>query len=271
LLTVLYLVPNAADAAVARRVSMLRQGGARVVLAGFRRAGTERPKLDVIDYIELGETFDANFKQRIGAVLSASVGLRTRFAAVAEPDLILARNLEMLALADRLVGAWADRPAIGYECLDIHRLMLRGDAVGRAMRTAERYFARKDKGHWELYTNVHYDNGGFRGGRVRDVADHGETADLGGDGFGEFCVEVADGDQFKICQRRLRQAGDPAQVPTAHAAAPDQCELDALRHVLSQRPSVGRARWYSNGSAILIAEQVRELPGRVQDHTGQAL
>ena len=27
----------------------------------------------------------------------------------------------------------------------------------------ERYFARKDKGHWELYTNLHYDNGGFRG------------------------------------------------------------------------------------------------------------
>ena len=27
----------------------------------------------------------------------------------------------------------------------------------------ERYFARKDKGHWELYANVHYDNEGFRG------------------------------------------------------------------------------------------------------------
>jgi len=143
LLTVLYLVPNAADAAVARRVSMLRQGGARVVLAGFRRAGTEWPKLDVIDYIELGETFDANFRQRIGAVLRAAVGLRARFHGVAEPDLIIARNLEMLALADRLLGAWADRPAIGYECLDIHRLMLRGDAVGRAMRATERYFARK--------------------------------------------------------------------------------------------------------------------------------
>jgi hypothetical protein len=27
----------------------------------------------------------------------------------------------------------------------------------------ERYFARKPGGHWELYTNLHYDNGGFRG------------------------------------------------------------------------------------------------------------
>ena len=27
----------------------------------------------------------------------------------------------------------------------------------------ERYFARKDKGHWELYANLHYDNEGFRG------------------------------------------------------------------------------------------------------------
>ena len=27
----------------------------------------------------------------------------------------------------------------------------------------ERYFARGDKSNWELYTNIHYDNGGFRG------------------------------------------------------------------------------------------------------------
>jgi len=27
----------------------------------------------------------------------------------------------------------------------------------------ERYFARKPEGRWELYTNLHYDNGGFRG------------------------------------------------------------------------------------------------------------
>ena len=35
------------------------------------------------------------------------------------------------------------------------------------------------------------DDGGFGGGCIGDVADHGDTADFGGDGFGEFGVEVA--------------------------------------------------------------------------------
>ncbi len=37
-------------------------------------------------------------------------------------------------------------------------------------------------------------DGGFRGGRVGDVADHRDAADLGGDAFGELGVEVAHGD-----------------------------------------------------------------------------
>ena len=34
-------------------------------------------------------------------------------------------------------------------------------------------------------------DGGFRRGRVGDVADHRDTADLGGDGFGELGIEIA--------------------------------------------------------------------------------
>lgn len=143
MLKVLYLVPNIADPAVARRVSMLRRGGAEIMLAGFRRAGAVPPALDVTDTIELGETFDADFAQRVRAVFGAQRRIRGRFRSAGEPDVILARNLEMLALGDSLVGLWGRRPAIGYECLDIHRLMLRGDLVGRTMRAAERHFARR--------------------------------------------------------------------------------------------------------------------------------
>lgn len=142
MLKVVYLVPNTADPAVKRRVGMLRRGRAEVVVAGFRRDGTERPELGASGYFELGETFDADFSQRIRAVIGACRSIRKRLAGIEPPDLILARNLEMLAVANALAGAWPDRPAIGYECLDIHRLMLRPDAVGYLLRATERHLAR---------------------------------------------------------------------------------------------------------------------------------
>jgi len=143
LLNILYLVPNLADPAVARRIDMLRLGGAQIHVAGFRRSGTSAPKLDAATYLELGETFDARFAQRILATIRAMSSARTWSARLPAPDLIIARNLEMLSLANRLRGLWRNNPPIVYECLDIHRLMLRDDAIGRAMRGAERHWSKQ--------------------------------------------------------------------------------------------------------------------------------
>jgi len=60
--------------------------------------------------------------------------------AVARPDVIIGRNLEMLALANRAKSVFGGDMPIVYECLDIHRLLLRDDVVGSALRSAERYF-----------------------------------------------------------------------------------------------------------------------------------
>jgi succinoglycan biosynthesis protein ExoL len=143
LLKILYLVPNLADPAVARRVDMLRLGGAQIDVAGFRRAGTAVPSLDVGTYLELDETFDARFAQRLLATVRAVSSVRQWAPRLPQPDLIIARNLEMLSLANRLQGLWPNRPPIVYECLDIHRLMLREDAIGRAMRGAERHWSKQ--------------------------------------------------------------------------------------------------------------------------------
>jgi len=143
LLDILYLVGNTADPAVARRVSMLRDGGATVRVAGFRRGGSASPSLDVDDYYEIGETFDARFAQRILAIARAAGSLKGRIRDRGMPDVIVARNLEMLFLGVRLRSMWADRPTIVYECLDIHRLMLRQDLIGRSLRRLERQLARQ--------------------------------------------------------------------------------------------------------------------------------
>lgn len=143
MLKVLYLVPNLADAAVARRIDMLRLGGAQIDVAGFRRAGTDTPALDVDTYLELDQTFDAKFAQRLWATMRAMTSIRRWATRLQRPDVIIARNLEMLSLANRLRGFWLNPPPIVYECLDIHRLMLRDDAVGRAMRGAEQHWGRQ--------------------------------------------------------------------------------------------------------------------------------
>jgi succinoglycan biosynthesis protein ExoL len=143
LLKILYLVPNLADPAVARRIAILRLGGAEVDVCGFRRAGTEVPNLDVGTYLELDETFDARFAQRMLATMRARSKVRNWATRLSRPDVIIARNLEMLALASRLQAFWPGQPPVVYECLDIHRLMLRQDPIGQAMRGAERHWTRQ--------------------------------------------------------------------------------------------------------------------------------
>ena len=141
MLHVLYLVHDLCDPAVSRRVIMLQAGGAKVTLAGFRRGKNPLVNFDTPP-IELGVTRDGKFAQRLAAVAKAVFSLGTKFKGVEKPDIIIGRNLEMLALANRAKALFGAETPIVYECLDIHRLLLRGDWVGKALRGAERALGR---------------------------------------------------------------------------------------------------------------------------------
>ncbi|WP_395517696.1 glycosyltransferase family protein [Pseudorhizobium flavum] len=140
---VLYLAHDLSDAAVRRRVLMLKAGGARVTVAGFQRAGNVLADDVEVPVIVLGHTADAHLVQRVAAVLAASVALRRKLAAVRRPDVIVARNLEMLALADPASRLFGGDVPVAYECLDIHRLLLDEGSKGRLLRLAEGHFGRK--------------------------------------------------------------------------------------------------------------------------------
>lgn len=124
---------------------MLKAGGARVTLAGFRRTTSPVAEIEGIEPVDLGATRDGRFAQRLGAVARAAVSIGAKLGAMPRPELIIARNLEMLALARRANGAFGASVPIVYECLDIHRLVLRDDFVGRTLRGAERHLARDVK------------------------------------------------------------------------------------------------------------------------------
>ncbi|AYG68389.1 MULTISPECIES: glycosyl transferase family 1 [unclassified Rhizobium] len=140
MLHILYFVHDLADPAVRRRVLMLQAGGALVTLAGFRRDDNALAAIHGIEPIELGKTQDAQFAQRVAAVARSAAKLRGALRSVARPDVIIGRNLEMLTLANRAKSVFGGDMPIVYECLDIHRLLLRNDVVGGALRSAERHF-----------------------------------------------------------------------------------------------------------------------------------
>lgn len=139
---ILYLVHNLADPAVARRVTMLRAGGAEVEVAGFRRGDAPPSTLPVDTVVDLGITHDRRMVHRLAATLDAARRAPRWARSLSRPDVIIARNLEMLGLANRLLGLWGRTPTLVYECLDIHRLLLRQDGLGRAMRAVEQRLMR---------------------------------------------------------------------------------------------------------------------------------
>ena len=140
---ILYLVPNLSDPAVSRRVAMFRLGGAEVDIAGFRRADAPPADLPLTNVVELDITHDARMLQRLVATLRAGGRAKGWAKGLSRPDVIVARNLEMLVVANRLLSTWSDAPGLVYECLDIHRLMLRRDGIGSAMRAVERRLIRQ--------------------------------------------------------------------------------------------------------------------------------
>ncbi|RUW94042.1 glycosyltransferase [Mesorhizobium sp. M7A.F.Ca.US.010.02.1.1] len=145
MLHVLYLVHDVSDPAVRRRITMLRAGGAQVTLAGFRRTANPIADIEGLRPIDLGATRDGRFGQRLAAVAKAAVSIGPKLGGMPKPDLIIARNLEMLALARRARSAFGASVPIVYECLDIHRLVLRNDVLGKALRATERFLARDVK------------------------------------------------------------------------------------------------------------------------------
>lgn len=133
-----YFAHELADAAVQKRVHMLRAGGRRVVLLGFERERAAPPLLGM-PIIILGRTASGKFLQRALSVLTALPTAWRERKAWAKADMIIARNLETLAIAHLLAPkTGGKRTPIIYECLDIHRLMLRQDVIGKIMRGIER-------------------------------------------------------------------------------------------------------------------------------------
>ncbi|HEU5047110.1 MAG TPA: glycosyltransferase [Rickettsiales bacterium] len=138
---ILYLVHDLADPSVHKRVAMLRDGGASVVLAGFCRAEVPGYNVTRCPAVSLGKTYNGKFAQRVWSVLREVAQPEKLRTLCAQADIVIARNLEMLALAVR--GNQLDGKKVIYECLDIHRLLLGTGVAARSLRWLEGWLSRK--------------------------------------------------------------------------------------------------------------------------------
>jgi len=142
-LKILYLVHDLADPAVNKRVAMLRDGGAQVTVAGFRRTAEPIPDVAGCATINLGQTYSGGFIQRIWSVLREVILLSRHRQMFVEADIIIARNLEMLAIAVRGRSLCSTRPVLVYESLDIHRLLLGKGLIGTSLRWLEGWLSKR--------------------------------------------------------------------------------------------------------------------------------
>lgn len=143
LLKILYLVHDLYDPAVHKRVVMLQDGGAIVTVAGFRRQLKPAGSIAGSNTVNMGQTYNGKFIQRLWSVVREIMLIGRHREIFADNDIIIARNLEMLAVAVR-GNSFAIAPAtIVYECLDIHRIMLGKGIAGAIMRWLEGWLAKR--------------------------------------------------------------------------------------------------------------------------------
>ena len=134
---VTYLAHDLDDPSIWRRVRMLRQGGVQVQVAGFRRGNGPLPEPAIV----LGHTANGRMIQRVRAIAAAWPRIARMIPAQDGPEVILARNLEMLALGARLARAQGGR--LVYELLDIHAMMLGQGFPARTLRRVEAALMRR--------------------------------------------------------------------------------------------------------------------------------
>ena len=121
---------------------MLQAGGASVLVAGFCRGDLVLQHIDGSRIVcNLGETFDGRPGHRAASVVRAVMRTPRLRRAFEGTEVVLARNLEALAVGFALHRQLADSRLV-YEVLDIHKLLLGRSAVSIMLRYIERLLMR---------------------------------------------------------------------------------------------------------------------------------
>lgn len=129
---------DAGEAAQVRRMRSFLDCGFEVVGFMMRRANMNPDFVPFWDNVHLYDTQNESHGRRIATVAGSVAKLRAHRDKLAGADVIVARNLDMLAIAAAAQMMIHPRPPLIYECLDIHGLMTNQGVKGRLVRAVER-------------------------------------------------------------------------------------------------------------------------------------
>lgn len=138
-----FFAHDCADAAVRRRAEGFLYDGFDVTGFMMHRRCSGALAWDNID---LGQTRDGAFIQRLGQVFAGASLAAANRDKLAAASVIYARNLDMLACAFLAKHYTKLSTPVIYESLDVHRLLTRQDPVGAAVRELERLLLRRSAG-----------------------------------------------------------------------------------------------------------------------------
>ncbi|ETX27224.1 glycosyltransferase [Roseivivax isoporae] len=131
---------DVAEISQIRRIRAMRAAGYAVHSFTMRRQNMNRDFRPDWPNTHLFNTVNDNLPLRAAAVAGSVAKVAPHGARLRQADMIVARNLDMLAIAwAARASAGAGRVPLVYECLDINGALVGEGAKARAMRRAERF------------------------------------------------------------------------------------------------------------------------------------
>jgi len=135
---------DASEAAQIRRIRSYMDSGFEVQGFTMRRDNMNADFTPYWPNVALGHVSNENVRRRLGALAAALPIIYRNRDKLAGADVIVARNLDMLALAVVAQSLTPGRrPPVIYECLDIHGAMTHAGMKGRVFRALERRLLRR--------------------------------------------------------------------------------------------------------------------------------
>ena len=140
---VAYFGYDSSDATTRTRVRTFKANNYEV--DGFMNKRLDGPEPEW-NNVELCETDNGAYLDRILSVFKGAFRAAKHKQTLAKSDLILARNLDMLATAFLTKRLTNLKTPVVYECLDIHRLLCRQDVLGWLARKIEGALLKRCRG-----------------------------------------------------------------------------------------------------------------------------
>ncbi|MBU2960331.1 glycosyl transferase [Citreicella sp. C3M06] len=129
---------DAAEAAQIRRMRSYLDCGFDVMGFMMRRANMNLDFKPFWDNVHLFQTINGGLPWRVAAVAGSVLKVLLHRRSLVGADVIVARNLDLLAVAVAARAMVRPKPRVIYECLDIHGLMTDPGLKGRVTRALER-------------------------------------------------------------------------------------------------------------------------------------